>query len=73
MKLTFKNKIKLCFEILTIKEKDEKGLSTFIRGYVAGMKDEKASNKCVRIGYDLYECDCDKCIELDTRRQERIK
>ena len=44
------NKIKLCFEILTAKSghkhpAQEKQLSTFKRGYSAGNKKKKLSNK----------------------------
>lgn len=46
MKLTLINRLKLCWEILTIGNgqghtAQEKQLSTFIRGYDAGRKDEK--------------------------------
>ena len=44
------NKIKLCLEILTAKSghkhpAQEKQLSTFQRGYTAGVNDERLSNK----------------------------
>ena len=50
MKLTFFNRLRLCFEILTAKsghkhKAQEKMLSTFQRGYVAGVNDERLSNK----------------------------
>ena len=50
MNLTMVNKIKLCLEILTAKsghkhKAQEKQLSTFQRGYAAGMRDEKLNNK----------------------------
>ena len=50
MKLTFLNRLRLCFEILTAKSghkhaAQEKQLSTFQRGYAAGMRDEKLNNK----------------------------
>ena len=50
MKLTFLNRLRLCFEILTAKSghahsAQEKQLSTFKRGYSAGINDEKLSNK----------------------------
>ena len=50
MNLTMVNKIKLCFEILTAKSghkhpAQEKQLSTFIRGYEAGLKDGKLNKK----------------------------
>ena len=50
MNLTIANKIKLCFEVLTAKSghkhaAQEKQLSTFQRGYAAGMRDEKLNNK----------------------------
>lgn len=46
MKLTLKNRLKLCFEILTVRsghshKAQEKQLSTFMRGYEAGRTDEK--------------------------------
>jgi hypothetical protein len=46
MKLTFINRLKICFEVLTIRSghahvAHEKQLSTFQRGYEAGMKDER--------------------------------
>ena len=53
MNLTMVNKIKLCLEILTAKSRhkhkaQEKMLSTFQRGYVAGVNDERLSNKAVK-------------------------
>lgn len=47
MKLTFLNRLKLCFEIMTITSghkhtAQEKALSTFLKGYRAGMEDGKA-------------------------------
>jgi hypothetical protein len=44
MKLTFINRLRLCFEILTVRSKhkhpaQEKQLSTFLRGYKAGLHD----------------------------------
>ena len=50
MKLTFINRLRLCFEILTVKSghahaAQEKQLSTFIRGYAAGLKDGKLNEK----------------------------
>ena len=50
MKLTFLNRIRLCLEILTVKSghahsAQEKQLSTFIRGYEAGLKDGKLNEK----------------------------
>ena len=44
MRLTFWNRLKLCFEVLTIRsghahQVQEKQLSTFQRGYCAGMED----------------------------------
>ncbi|HBA1511074.1 hypothetical protein I5420_08080 [Citrobacter koseri] len=44
MKLTLINRLKLCWEILTVKSghahtAQEKQLSTFQRGYRAGLKD----------------------------------
>jgi len=50
MKLTLKNKLKLCFEILFMSNKfgypaEEKRLSTFQKGYYAGIKDERLSAK----------------------------
>jgi hypothetical protein len=44
MKLTLLNRLKLCFEILTIRSghshtANEKILSTFLRGYDSGVKD----------------------------------
>ena len=50
MNLTMVNKIKLCLEILTAKsghkhKAQEKQLSTFQRGYAAGVNDERLSNK----------------------------
>ena len=48
MILTLKNRIKLCWEILTIRSghrhpAHEKQLPTFLRGYQAGRKDEQRS------------------------------
>lgn len=40
MKLTLINRLKLCFEILTVKGTQEKKLSTFRRGYDSGFKDK---------------------------------
>ena len=53
MNLTMINKIKLCLEILTAKsghkhKAQEKMLSTFQRGYVAGVNDERLNNKAVK-------------------------
>ncbi len=50
MILTLVNRIKLCWEILTITSghahaTQEKQLSTFMRGYDAGMKDAKMMAK----------------------------
>ena len=50
MKLTFINRLRLCFEILTMRSghahvAQEKQLSTFIRGYEAGLKDGKLNEK----------------------------
>ena len=44
MKLTLKNRLMLCWEVLTARSghahtAQEKQLSTFIRGYEAGMRD----------------------------------
>lgn len=44
MKLTLKNRLMLCWEVLTARSRhappaQEKQLSTFIRGYEAGMRD----------------------------------
>ena len=46
MKLTIINRLKICFEVLTIRSghkhtAQEKILSTFMRGYVAGVLDTK--------------------------------
>lgn len=46
MLLTLRNRLKLCFEILTVRSghkhtAQEKQLSTFLRGYYAGLKDGK--------------------------------
>lgn len=50
MKLTLINRLKLCFEILTLRSghrhsAQEKQLSTFIRGYEAGLYDAKLMEK----------------------------
>ena len=50
MKLTFINRLRLCFEILTVRSghahsAQEKQLSTFIRGYEAGLKDGNLNKK----------------------------
>ena len=50
MKLTFLNRIRLCIEILTAKSghahsAQEKQLSTFIRGYEAGLRDGNLNKK----------------------------
>ena len=50
MKLTFINRLRLCFEILTVRSghahpAQEKQLSTFIRGYEAGLKDGDLNKK----------------------------
>jgi hypothetical protein len=37
MKMTLLNRLRLCYEILKCKQ--ERHLSTFINGYIAGMKD----------------------------------
>lgn len=46
MKLTILNRLKICFEILTIRSghnhcANEKQLSIFINGYMAGFKDAR--------------------------------
>lgn len=50
MNLTIKKRLQLCWEILTIRSghkhpAQEKGLSTFQRGYDAGMLDGKLKYK----------------------------
>lgn len=50
MKMTFLFKLKLCYEILTLKSghkhsAQEKQLSTFQRGYDAGMKDARLEDR----------------------------
>jgi len=50
MRLTFVNRLQLCWEILTIRSRhkhplQEKALSTFQRGYSAGMKDARLAMK----------------------------
>lgn len=73
--LTIKNRLKLCWEILTCAsghnhQAQEKGLSTFIRGYRAGQYDErlkklwlpmstapKDGRKIVIFWYDRYADD----------------
>ena len=52
MKLTFLNRLRLCFPVTIISAKSghahsaqEKQLSTFIRGYEAGLKDGKLNEK----------------------------
>ena len=50
MKLTIIKRLRLCIEILTVKSghshtAQEKQLSTFIRGYEAGLKDGKLNEK----------------------------
>ena len=32
-------------------------------------KQDEVVSDCIRVGYDMYECQCDKCIELDRRRE----
>ena len=54
MKLTIVNRLKLCFEILTIKSKhahtvQEKQLSIFQHGYQAGITDQKLEDKNISI------------------------
>lgn len=46
MKLTLIKRLKLCFEILTIRSghkhpAQEKQLSTFLKGYTAGLRDKE--------------------------------
>ncbi len=46
MKLTLINRLKLCLEIMTIRSghkhtAQEKSLSTFVKGYKAGMTDQR--------------------------------
>ncbi len=50
MNLTLKARLKLCYEILTVRSghkhpAQEKDLSTFQRGYMAGMKDCQLGSK----------------------------
>lgn len=52
MRLTILNRLKLCFEILTIRSghkhsAHEKQLSIFKRGYESGMKDQKLNDATV--------------------------
>lgn len=53
MTLTFKNRLKLCYEILTKKSghkhpADSKCLSIFVEGYKAGMKDANYARGNIR-------------------------
>lgn len=46
MKLTILNRLKICFEVLTTRSghahtAQEKQLSTFLRGYMAGLNDKR--------------------------------
>jgi hypothetical protein len=55
MKLTIRNRLKLCWEILTIRSghahtAQEKILSTFERGYEAGRLDEKLEQESECLG-----------------------
>ena len=50
MKLTLKNRLMLCWEILTTRsghahKAQEKQLSTFMRGYEAGVQDTRLGGK----------------------------
>ena len=50
MRLTFLNRLRLCFQILTATSghahsAQENQLSTFIRGYEAGLQDRKLNEK----------------------------
>lgn len=54
MNLTFINRLKLCFEILTIRSgykypANEKQLSTFINGYNAGFKDNSLNYENIKL------------------------
>ena len=69
MNLTMINKIKLCLEILTAKsghkhQAQEKMLSTFQRGYAAGVNDERLSNKAVKR---------DKAAELAIKKRQQAR
>ena len=61
MKLTFFNRLRLCLEILTAKSghthvAQEKQLSTFIRGYEAGLKDGKLNEKRRKSTFNKLVC-----------------
>jgi len=65
MRLTIKNRLILCWEILTVKSghvhnADEKQLSTFIRGYEAGRKDQQYENTLQTNLDRAPECNCFK-------------
>lgn len=30
----------------------------------------EAHTVCIRTGYDLYECSCERCIKLDKRKEK---
>lgn len=65
MKLTLKNRLKLCWEILTIYPgcyrfgncPNEKALAVFQRGYVAGMKDARHEATTPNTPQDAKCCD----------------
>ena len=73
MKLTIVNRLKICFEILTIKSKhthtvQEKQLSIFQHGYQAGIADQKLEDKNISIKDFQYAIE----ILTDTPSEEAV-
>ena len=76
MQLTLINRLKLCYEILTIRSghahrAQEKGLSTFQRGYMYGLEDGKlnalSASLCPYCGESDRMFHCDFCGKNSTR------
>ena len=38
--------------------------------YITSLFGIKDSTECIRVGYDLYECCCKECINLDMTREK---
>lgn len=73
MKLTIKNRLKLCWEILTAKSghahcAQEKMLSTFIRGYEAGVRDTDGTTKLIPVTDRMPESSHEPVILWNGRR-----
>lgn len=68
LKLTILNRLKICFEVLTIRSghkhtAQEKNLSTFQSGYHAGLKDGRCENSfCRGCQEEITDPYCYNCV-----------